>query len=290
MATAQGHRLRQACAAMLLLGGLAAAVVAAAQPAPTYGDALYQPTLRQPGKDVMWLPTPEPMVARMLAAARTTRDDIVYDLGAGEGRIPIAAARDFGAMAVGIEYDKALAALAERNVVRAGVADRVRIIAGDVFKEDFTRATVVTLYLLPELNHQLRPQLLALKPGTRVVSYMWDMGEWEPDETIALGGDQAFLWMVPARVAGTWTVRDATARTVATLSIAQQFQRIGGSITVAGKPQPLLGAFVQGPTLGFTFVAADGGVRSARLRVDDRRATGTMVFVEQATPITATRD
>ena len=275
---------------MLLMGVCAAAMVASAPPAPIYGDALYQPQLRQPGKDVMWLPTPEPMVARMLAAARTTRDDIVYDLGAGEGRIPIAAARDFGAMAVGIEYDMALAALAERNVVRAGVADRVRIIAGDVFKEDFTRATVVTLYLLPELNHQLRPQLLALRPGTRVVSYMWDMGEWEPDDTIAHSGDQAFLWTVPAPVAGNWTVRDAAGRTVASLALAQQFQRVGGTITVAGKPQPLLGAFVQGPTLGFTFIAADGGVRSARLRVDDRRANGTMLFVEQVTPITATRD
>lgn len=275
---------------MLLIGVFAAAMVASAPPAPTYGDALYQPQLRQPGKDVMWLPTPEPMVARMLAAAHTTRDDIVYDLGAGEGRIPIAAARDFGAMAVGIEYDMALAALAERHAVRAGVADRVRIIAGDVFKEDFTRATVVTLYLLPELNHQLRPQLLALRPGTRVVSYMWDMGEWEPDATITQGGDQAFLWTVPAPVAGNWTVRDTAGRTVASLALAQQFQRVGGTITVAGKPQPLLGAFVQGPTLGFTFIAADGGVRSARLRVDDRRANGTMLFVEQVTPVTATRD
>lgn len=286
------HRdwLRRMGAAMLLVGAVATAMVVAAQPAPTYGDALYQPKLRQPGKDVMWLPTPEPMVARMLGAARTTRDDIVYDLGAGEGRIPIAAARDFGASAVGIEYDPALAALATRNVVRAGVADRVRIIAGDVFKEDFTRATVVTLYLLPEINYQLRPQLLALKPGTRVVSYLWDMGEWEPDEILAQGGDQAFLWTVPARVAGNWTLRDAADGIVATLSIAQQFQRIGGSIAVAGKAQPLLGAFVQGSTLGFAFVAADGGMRSARLRVDDRRANGALLFVGQATPVTATRD
>ena len=290
MAIPHGSAPRRAGARVLLLAAAAVATMALAQPAPTYGDALYQPKLRQPGKDVMWLPTPDAMVTRMLAAARTTRDDIVYDLGAGEGRIPIAAAREFGAMAVGIEYDQALAALAGRNVVRAGVADRVRIIAGDVFKEDFTRATVVTLYLLPELNHQLRPQLLAMKPGTRVVSYLWDMGEWEPDETIALGGDQAFLWTVPVPVAGRWTVRDSAGGTVATLAIAQQFQRVGGTISVAGKSQPLLGAFVQGPTLGFTFIAADGGVRSARLRVDGDRASGSMLFVEHATPITALRD
>lgn len=273
-----------------LIIGLATTSLASAQPVPAYGDALYQPKLRQPGKDVMWLPTPDAMVARMLAAARTSRDDIVYDLGAGEGRIPIAAARDFGATAVGIEYDPALAALAVRNVARAGVADRVRIITGDVFKEDFTRATVVTLYLLPEINYQLRPQILALKPGTRVVSHMWDMGEWEPDETITLDGNQAFLWTVPARVAGSWSVRDESGRVVATVLLAQQFQRVGGTVAIAGKTQPLLGAFVQGATLGFTFVAEDGGVRNARLRIDDRRATGAMVFVGQVTPVSATRN
>lgn len=261
-----------------------------AQSAPVYGDALHEPRLRQAGKDVMWLPTPDAMVSRMLAAARTSPRDIVVDLGAGEGRIPIAAARDFGARAVGIEYDPQLAALATRNVARAGVADRVRIIAGDVFKEDFSQASVVTLYLLPDLNQQLRPRLLAMKPGTRVVSYMWDMGEWEPDETIVLGGDQAFLWTVPAPVEGRWTVRDGSGRITATVTVAQRFQRIGGSIAADGPTQPLLGAFVQGPTLGFTFVGSDGGLRDARLRIDGARASGAMNFVGQATPITATRD
>src|SRR4051812_36970373 len=108
-----------------------------AQSFPQYGDALYQPRLRQPGKDVMWLPTPDSMVTRMLQAARTTNRDVVYDLGAGDGRIPIAAAKEFGARAVGIEYDAPLAALAQRNAERAAVADKVKIIQGDVFKEDF---------------------------------------------------------------------------------------------------------------------------------------------------------
>lgn len=281
---------RAAVIALLTLCAGATPLVAAAQAAPAYGDALYQPKLRQAGKDVMWLPTPDAMVARMLAAARTSPRDIVYDLGAGEGRIPIAAARDFGARAVGIEYDPELAALATRNVARAGVADRVRIIAGDVFKEDFTQASVVTLYLLPDLNQQLRQQILALKPGTRVVSYMWDMGEWEPDETIALGGDQAFLWTVPALINGRWTVRDGSGRVAATLTVTQRFQRIGGTIAADGPVQPLLGAFMQGPTMGFTFVGSDGGVRNARLRIDGARASGAMNFVDQSTPITATRD
>ena len=145
----------------------------------------------------MWLPTPDGMVKRMLEAAKTTGRDIVYDLGAGEGRIPIAAAKAFGARAVGIEYDPALAALARRNAARAGVADRVTIIEGDIFKEDFSAATVVTLYLLPDLNQQLRPQMLRMKPGTRVVSHIWDMGEWEPDEAIRSSETEAFLWIVP---------------------------------------------------------------------------------------------
>lgn len=287
----QFARQRRAVVFLLLaLGVSAMPSLATAQSAPAYGDALYEPKLRQGGKDVMWLPTPDAMVARMLAAARTSPRDIVYDLGAGEGRIPIAAARDFGARAVGIEYDPQLAALATRNVARAGVADRVRIIAGDVFKEDFTQASVVTLYLLPDLNQQLRPQILAMKPGTRVISYMWDMGEWEPDETIALGGDQAFLWTVPAPVEGRWTVRDGRGRVAATLTVTQRFQRIGGTIAADGPAQPLLGAFVQGPTMGFTFVGSDGGVRNARLRIDGARASGAMNFVDQATPITAARD
>lgn len=287
----QFARQRHAAVSLLLaLCASAGASLASAQSAPAYGDAMYEPKLRQAGKDVMWLPTPDAMVARMLAAARTSSRDIVYDLGAGEGRIPIAAARDFGARAVGIEYDPQLAALATRNVARAGVENRVRIIAGDVFKEDFTPASVVTLYLLPDLNQQLRPQILALKPGTRVVSYMWDMGEWEPDETITQDGDQAFLWTVPAPVNGLWTVRDGNGRVAATLTVTQRFQRIGGTIAADGPVQPLLGAFVQGATMGFTFAGSDGGVRNARLRIAGARASGAMNFVDRATPITATRD
>src|SRR4030095_2850278 len=134
---------------LIALLAILVATTVVGQDAPRYGDELYRPRLRQPGKDVMWLPTPDAMVTRMLQIARTTSKDLVYDLGAGEGRIPIAAAKQFGARAVGIEYDPALAALAQRNAQRAGVADKVTIIEGDIFKEDFTKATVVTLYLLP---------------------------------------------------------------------------------------------------------------------------------------------
>jgi SAM-dependent methyltransferase len=274
--------MRQWAVAALLAS---CAGVATAQDFPKYGDEIYQPRLRQPGKDVMWLPTPDAMVTRMLEAAKTTRLDTVYDLGAGEGRIPIAAAKQFGARAVGIEYDSKLAELARRNAERAGVADKVTIIRGDIFKEDFSKATVLTLYLLPDLNYQLRPQILAMKPGTRVVSHMWDMGEWEPDEVINAEGSEAFLWIVPAKVEGRWVLRDDTSFE-GEVAIAQQFQRVGGTITIRGKTQPLLGAYVNGPTRGFTFVDSDGAIRSARVQVTDGRMLGQLRFVGNITLLT----
>jgi len=271
---------------------LFAAVIVApagAQDFPRYGDALYEPRLRQPGKDVMWLPTPDAMVTRMLQAARTTSKDVVYDLGAGEGRIPIAAARDFGARAVGIEYDPELAALARRNAQRAGVADKVTIIAGDIFRENFSAATVVTLYLLPDLNQQLRPQLLRMRPGTRVVSHLWDMGEWEPDETLRVGDGEAFLWVVPAQAAGRWRIADESGFVDAELQLSQQFQRLGGTIAIRGRTEPVLGAYVQGDQLGFTFVHPDGGVRNVRARVDGDTLAGSLRFATSATAMTGRR-
>ena len=226
----------------------------------------------------MWLPTPDAMVERMLQMAKTTSSDVVYDLGAGDGRLPIVAAKAFGATAVGIEYDGDLAALARRNAERAGVAGKVTIIQGDIFKEDFSRATVVTLYLLPDLNQQLRPPLLAMKPGTRVVSHAWDMGEWEPDATSRIGESEAFLWIVPARVEGRWSLRDEGGFFAGELELTQQFQRIGGTLTLRGKAQPVLGAYVDGEYLGFTFVDLDGGVRSVRARIDGGTLAGSLRF------------
>ena len=278
-------RRRALLAALLAL----AAAPLAAQDFPQYGDELHRPRLRQPGKDVMWLPTPDALVTRMLRAAKTTRDDIVYDLGAGDGRIPIAAAKEFGAKAVGIEYDRELAALARRNAERAGVAERVTIVQGDIFKEDFSGATVITLYLLPDLNQQLRPQLLALAPGTRIVSHLWDMGEWEADEAFRVEGSEAFLWIVPARVEGRWALRDEDGQFEGELDLVQRFQRLGGTLTIRGRAQPLLGAYVQGEHLGFTFVGPDGGVRSVRVRVGAAALSGSLRFSGNLTPLTGRR-
>lgn len=149
--------------------------------------------------DVRYEPTPQPVVEQMLALARVAPGDVVYDLGSGDGRIPITAARR-GARSVGIDIDPALVAKAEANAAAAGVADRVRFRTEDLFTADFSDATVVTLFLYPDLNLRLRPRLLSeLKPGTRIVSYYHDMGDWRPDKTVRTPRANIYLWTVPAR-------------------------------------------------------------------------------------------
>jgi SAM-dependent methyltransferase len=155
--------------------------------------------------DVPYLPTDEEIVKVMLDVAQVTKDDVLYDLGSGDGRIPITAATRFGTRGVGIDIDPARVAEAKANALRAGVADRVRFIEADIFEADFKDATVVTLYLLPEVNLRLRPKLLAdLKPGTRIVSHNYDMGDWKPDKAIRVdfpfgSSHTVYFWVVPAR-------------------------------------------------------------------------------------------
>lgn len=261
----------------LLAIATAAAFFAAssvAQDFPKYGDEVYQPQYGQSGKDVIWIPTPDSLVTRMLQAAKVTDKDLVYDLGAGDGKIAIAAAKQFGARAVGIEYNPDMAALGRRNAQRAGVGEKVTIINGDIFKEDFSKATVITLYLLPTLNMQLRPTILKMKPGTRIVAHAFHMGDWEPDEAFQADGREGYLWIVPANVAGRWTLRDDRGLE-ATVSITQQFQRIGGTVTVDGRSQPLLGGYVNADTVGFSFTDKEGTVRSVRAQVSGNELKGT---------------
>lgn len=272
-----------------LVLGCFLAVCAWAQTAPPDPPPPYQPTVGQAGKDVIWVPTPDALVTRMLQSAKTTQDDLVYDLGAGDGRIAIAAAKEFGARATGIEYDPKMAEFARENVRNAGVADKVTIITGDIFVEDFSKATVVTMYLLPELNLRLRPRILAMKPGTRVVSHQFNMGEWDPDEAFKVDYRDAYLWIVPANLAGTWALKETRGPVEATLAITQQFQRIGGTATVAGKTQQLLGAFVGGANVAFTFTAADGRLLHAQGTVSGDTITGNLHWRGSTTPFTARR-
>ena len=237
----------------------------------------YAPKLGQMGKDVMWLPTRDELVTQMLTAARVGPEDEVVDLGAGDGKIPIAAARQFGARAWGIEYNKDLAALAQRNAQRAGVADRVRIVHGDIFKEDFSKATVVTMYLLEELNAQLRPTILAMRPGTRVVSNTFSMGDWEPDQVIRVGTNTGYFWTVPAMVAGQWTLQGLDRRGPALLQLTQCHQRLGGTLAWGDKVQPLLGARMDGADLHFSFVKEDGQLQAVQVRVQGATMAGEWV-------------
>jgi len=256
---------------------------------PGHGDAIFEPQPRQPGKDVMWLPTPDALVTRMLEAAKVTDKDLVVDLGAGDGRIPIAAAKDFGARAIGIEYDRDLAALAKRNAERAGVADKVTIIQGDIFREDFSKATVVTLYLLPDLNFQLRSTLLRMKPGTRIVSHQWDMGEWPADQVLQAGGRTAYLWIVPADVIGRWTLTGVARDGDVRLDLEQQFERVDGTIGVRGRERPISDATIVGTELRFAFVADDGERRSVVATIAGDALSGTMNAEGASVPIAGRR-
>jgi protein-L-isoaspartate O-methyltransferase len=234
----------------------------------------YVPQRGQMGKDVMWLPTSDDLVFKMLDAAKVGPQDELVDLGAGDGKIPIAAARLFGARAWGIEYNKDLAALAQRNAQRAGVADRVRIVHGDIFKEDFSKATVVTMYLLEELNAQLRPTILAMKPGTRVLSNTFSMGDWEPDQVIRVSNGTGYFWTVPAQVGGVWSLSGLDEKGNATLKLDQSFQRVGGSLTLEGKTQNLLGARMDGSELHFSFVNAEGLLKAVKVSVNGHELSG----------------
>jgi hypothetical protein len=236
----------------------------------------YVPKRGQMGKDVMWLPTSDDLVFKMLDAAQVGPRDELVDLGAGDGKIPIAAARQFGARAWGIEYNKDLAALAQRNAQRAGVAERVRIVHGDIFKEDFSKATVVTMYLLEELNTQLRPTILAMKPGTRVLSNTFSMGDWEPDQVIRVSNGTGYFWTVPANVAGLWTLSGLDENGNATLKLEQSFQRLGGSLTLQGKTQNLLGARIEGSVLHFSFINADGLLKAVKVFVNGQLLSGEL--------------
>jgi ribosomal protein L11 methylase PrmA len=170
-----------------------------ALPAAAAAQAATQSPLRSP--DVIFVPTPPEVVAAMLKVAKVSKGDVVYDLGSGDGRIPIAAVKDFGAArATGIDIDPQRIKEATANLQKAGVGDRVRFLNQDLFTTDLSEATVVTLYLLPSLNLKLLPKLKAeLKPGTRIVSHAFDMGDWVPEQTLDVDGRKVYYWTIPKR-------------------------------------------------------------------------------------------
>ena len=236
----------------------------------------YKPQVGQAGKDVVWVPTPDELVNKMLTMAKVTPKDFVVDLGAGDGKIAIAAAKKFGATALGIEYNPDMAKLAQCYVQAEGVADRVKIIQGDIFKEDFSKATVVTMYLLPELNIRLRPTILNMRPGTRVTSHQFTMGDWEADETAEVDYRSAYLWIVPAKVEGTWSFRDDGGKTAFTVALTQKYQKISGEATMGSNRNPLVGATLRGEEIRFAFNDDKGQTRTLTGTVRGNEIAGTL--------------
>ena len=192
----------------------------------------FEPQVGQPGKDVVWVPTPQSLVNKMLDIAKLTPQDFLMDLGSGDGRTVITAAKR-GARALGIEYNPDMVTLSQANAKKEGVSDRATFQRADIFETDFSKAQVVTLFLLPTLNMKLRPSILNMRPGTRIVSNTFTMEDWTPDETATVGDDcvswcTALLWIVPAKVEGTWSVPGA-----GDLTLYQQFQMVTGSLGTA---------------------------------------------------------
>jgi SAM-dependent methyltransferase len=261
--------------AVLAVAGLLAAGALHAQDRKTC-ERDYKPQVGQAGKDVVWVPTPDELVQRMLRMAKVVPQDLVYDLGAGDGKIAIAAGK-LGATAVGIEYNPDMAKLAQCYVQAEGVGNKVKIIQGDIFKEDFSKATVVTMYLLPELNLRLRPTILNMKPGTRVTSHQFTMGDWEADETAEIEYRTAYLWIVPAKVEGTWTLREqGGANAQYTVNLAQKFQKISGDVSAGGAKQPLVGASLRGDEIKFAFNDDKGVTRTLTGTVRGNEINGAL--------------
>ena len=240
----------------LLVGWLACLGMSHAWAQQATGD--YTPRLGQQGKDVMWLPTPDLMVDSMLRMAEVTSRDFVVDLGSGDGKIPITAARRFGARALGLEFNPDLVEVSKLRARQANVADKVEFRQADIFTTDYSSASVVTLYLLPEINLKLRPTLLKMNAGTRITSHSFDMGAWRPDETTLIGTGRTMLWVIPAHVAGAWTVRytDRKADAPGAIVLRQRFQDIEGEATLGDARASLKNARLRGNEIQF-------GVRDA---------------------------
>jgi SAM-dependent methyltransferase len=261
---------------------LAAAVAAgaAAQEPRTREDceriANYSPSSGQKGKDVVWVPTKDEAVATMLRMAGVGPRDFVVDLGAGDGKIAIAAARS-GARATGIEYNPDMVRFAQCLVRAAGASERASVIEGDIFRYDFSRADVVTMYLLPDLNLCVRHRVLAMRPGVRVVSNNYHMGEWEADETTVTDEIAVYKWVVPARVGGEWSFRPAAGGEASfQVRFGQAFQKIDGEVGIAQSRHPLLAPVLRGGDIRFSFNDGKGIRQEFTGKVAGREIAGEL--------------
>jgi precorrin-6B methylase 2 len=233
----------------VIAGLLAVTLFSATAAAQTGQKPPYEPQVGQAGKDVVWVPTPQVLVEKMLDLAKVTPQDLVIDLGSGDGRTVITAAKR-GATAIGVEYNPDMVALSQFNAKEAGVADKATIVRGDIFEYDFSKANVLTMFLLPSINMKLRPKILDMRPGTRVVTNSFTMEDWEADQTETVTDDctswcTAHLWIVPAKVDGTWQMPSGT------LTLKQEFQNFTGTLGSTA----ISGGKLRGAEIEFT---ADG--------------------------------
>ena len=209
----------------------------------------YVPEVGQQGKDVVWVPTPQELVNKMLEVAKVTPADYVIDLGSGDGRTVISAAK-IGAKATCIEYNPDMVALSKENALKEGVGNKAEFIQADLYETDLSKATVITMFLLPEINLKLRPRILDLKPGTRIVSNTFTMGEWEADQEVTTeenwnSWNTAYLWIVPAKVGGKWKMGDGE------LELTQEFQFVRGSFKTGIRSQSVTDGRLEGNKLSF---------------------------------------
>ncbi len=242
----------------------------------------YQPELGQEGKDVRWFPTPQLLVEKMLDMAKVTPADFLVDLGSGDGRTVITAAKR-GLHAVGIEYDHDMVELSRKNAIKEGVADKVEFIEGDLFGYDFSKATVITMFLLPEINLRLRPKLLELKPGTRIVSTTFTMQNWQHDDIVKIEDKSsnwttAYLWIIPSKVAGTWKFDGGE------LKLTQQFQMVSGQLVRDGKSVKVSSGRLKGNNFSF---GADGTLYTCT--IDGKTMKGTAKNNSKASGWTAVK-
>lgn len=230
----------------------------------------YIPQVGQQGKDVVWVPTPQELVDKMLNIAEVKPGDFVIDLGSGDGRTVISAAK-IGAKALGVEYNPDMVALSKENAKKEGVGDKAEFIQADLYETDLSKADVITMFLLPEINLKLRPRLLDLKPGTRIVSNTFTMGEWQADYEVSTeenwnSWNTAYLWIIPAKVAGVWKLRNGE------LTIIQEFQFLHGTYNTGGKSEPVSDGRLNGDLISFTI---NGSKYSGQ--VNGRVITGTFI-------------
>jgi precorrin-6B methylase 2 len=239
----------------LILAFLLSASTAFAQAAATQKP--FEPQVGQAGKDVVWVPTSQALVDKMLDMAKVTPQDYLMDLGSGDGRTVITAAKR-GARAMGIEYNPDMVELSRKNAIAAGMGERATFVKADLFETDFSQATVITMFLLPQINLKLRPKILDMKPGTRVVSNTFTMEEWEADETQTVSGEcqtwcTALFWLVPAKVGGTWKMPQGE------LTLKQTFQMISGTLGTTQVTGRLRGAEITFTGGGTTYTGKVNG-------------------------------